>query len=237
MTDERRSAAFFDVDETVITVKSMFDFLRHWHENTPGGAGTQAYRTAHDELKALAASGAHRSEVNRAYYRGFAGVPYVELLVEGEAWYAAYRQRPDAFVTATVQAIDAHRRAGDTVVLVSGSFSACLDPLAAEIGADLVLGSVPLVGADGRLTGEVERPMIGSVKALAVQETIARFDLDPASCFCYGDHSSDLDMLRQVGHPRQVGTDPELTVEALRHGWTRLSAEPGPLPQSVLTGR
>lgn len=237
MTDERRRAAFFDVDETVITVKSMFDFLRHWHENAPGGAGAHAYRAAEDALKALAASGAHRSEVNRAYYRGFAGVPYAELLAEGEAWYAAYRLRPDAFVTATVQAILAHRQAGDTVVLVSGSFSACLDPLAAEIGADLVLGSVPLIGADGRLTGEVERPMIGSVKALAVQETIARLGLDPAACFCYGDHSSDLDMLRQVGHPHQVGTDPELTGHALRHGWPRLSAEPGPLSQPAVPGR
>ncbi|MFJ1751585.1 HAD family hydrolase [Kitasatospora sp. NPDC088134] len=231
MAGESRRAAFFDVDETVITVKSMFDFLRHWHEQAPGGQGPEAYRSALGGLHALAASGAHRSEVNRTYYRGFAGVSAAELRAEGLAWYAAYRTRSDAFVTATVEAMRAHRRAGDTVVLVSGSFFACLEPLAAELGADLALGSVPLVGPDGRLTGEVERPMIGAVKGLAVEETVARLGLDAADCHAYGDHSSDLDMLRRVGHPHQVGADPELTAHALRDGWPRLSADSGPLTQ------
>ncbi|MCX4746057.1 HAD-IB family hydrolase [Kitasatospora sp. NBC_01287] len=233
MAGGSRRAAFFDVDETVITVKSMFDFLRHWTEYT--GGGPQAYQEAAGRLHAIAAAGRHRSEVNRAYYRGFAGVPYEELLEQGRQWYAVYRRRPDAFVGATLDAIAAHRLTGDPVVFVSGSFRACLEPLAGELGADLVLGSEPLVGSDGRLTGEVVRPMIGSNKALAVQETVARLGLTAAHCYCYGDHASDLDMLQQVGRPHVVGQDPVLLAQAAEHGWPLLSAEPGPLPE--LAGR
>lgn len=227
MSHGTRRAAFFDVDETVIAVKSMFDFLRHWLEH---GGDDRTYEEAAGELHALAASGAPRSAVNRAYYRGFAGTSYEQLLEEGRKWYAAYRLRPDAFVTATLDAIASHKRDGDLVVFVSGSFAACLDPLAEELGADLALGSIPIVGDDGRLTGDIVRPMIGEVKALAVRETIAARGLDAADCRCYGDHMSDLDMLQQVGHPCVVGTDPVLTEHADRLGWRRLPATPGPLP-------
>jgi HAD superfamily hydrolase (TIGR01490 family) len=227
MTATRR-AAFFDVDETVITVKSMFDFLRHWLDRT--GAGEGAYEQAAGALHAIAAAGGHRSEVNRAYYRGFAGASHADLLAAGREWYAAYRTRDDAFVTATLDAIEGHRSDGDLTVFVSGSFSACLDPLAADLGADLVLGTEPIVGPDGRLTGDVVRPMIGEVKAAAVRETIAARGLSPEDCFCYGDHASDLDMLQQVGRPRVVGGDPVLAEHAARHGWPRLDPAPGPLP-------
>lgn len=231
MSDGTRRAAFFDVDETVITVKSMFDFLRHWLDRT--GAGEGAYEQAAGALHAIAAAGGHRSEVNRAYYRGFAGIAAADLLAEGRDWYGAYRTRPDAYVSATLDAIERHRRAGDLVVFVSGSFSACLDPLAADLGADLVLGTEPIVGADGRLTGDVVRPMIGEVKALAVRETLTARDLSPEDCHCYGDHASDLDMLQQVGHPTVIGADPVLTAHAERHGWARLAAAPGPLPAAL----
>ena len=89
MPGTTRRAAFFDVDETVIKVKSMFDFLRHWHERA--GSGADAYETAVARLHAIADAGRPRSEVNRAYYRGFAGVPHADLMAEGRAWYARYR--------------------------------------------------------------------------------------------------------------------------------------------------
>ena len=228
MPGTTRRAAFFDVDETVIKVKSMFDFLRHWHERA--GSGADAYETAVARLHAIADAGRPRSEVNRAYYRGFAGVPHADLMAEGRTWYARYRERPDAFVRSTQEALRRHRLAGDHVVFVSGSFSACLDPLAEDLGADLVLGTEPVVGADGRLTGEIVRPMIGEVKALAVRETLDGYGFDAAESCCYGDHASDLDMLRQVGRPHQVGTDPVLSEHAVRENWPRLSAATGPLP-------
>ncbi|WP_354641709.1 HAD family hydrolase [Kitasatospora camelliae] len=224
-------AAFFDVDETLITVKSMFDFLGYWLA-LHGDDGTE-HRAAVERVRARAAAGVDRSEINRDYYRRFAGVPRRRLFDAGHAWYAEYRHREDAFIGASLAAVADHRAQGDTVVLVSGSFRGVLDPFAAEIGATRVLCSEPLADADGILTGEILRPMIGPVKAQAVVETQAELGLSPADCYAYGDHSSDLPMLRTVGRPRVVGEDPVLAGQAALHGWPMLSGAPGALASAV----
>ncbi|MFF9481818.1 HAD family hydrolase [Streptomyces sp. NPDC014733] len=219
-----RAAAFFDVDETLITAKSMFAFLRHWLARN-GDDGT-LYRRRADALRAMAAR-MPREEGNRLYYTHFAGVPAAELMAAGREWYAGYRKGPDAFVTATVRALARHRAAGDRIVLVSGGFAACLGPLGADFGVDLTLCSDPLVGEDGAFTGEIGTAMIGKAKAVAVERTIAGFGLAAADCWAYGDHSSDLAMLSSVGHPVAVGDDPVLGAHVRRHGGSILPATGG----------
>ena len=220
-------AAFFDVDETVITAKSMFIFLRYWMERRDGNS--DAYQQVVADFRAQVESGAYRTEINRSYYRLFTGVPYADLLAAGQDWYREYRESPDAFVGATLSALAWHRARGDLVVLVSGSFRACLEPLATELLADRVVCTEPIVDEQGRLTGEVVRPMIGTNKAAAVAETVGALGLIPEDCFGYGDHSSDLQMLLQTGHPRVVGEDPVLLEHARSKGWPVLSAHPAPI--------
>jgi len=224
-------AAFFDVDETLISAKSMFVFLRHWIERRDGE--NRAYQQAVADIRAQVESGAPRTEINRMYYRLFAGVPYVELLAAGRDWYREYRQLPTAFVGSTLSAIVWHQARGDLIVLLSGSFRACLEPIAAEVLADRIVCTEPIVDDEGRLTGEVTRPMIGANKAVAVAETVGALRLLPEDCFCYGDHSSDLHMLLKVGHPRVVGEDPVLLEHALRNDWPVLSARPSPIRTPV----
>jgi len=120
--------------------------------------------------------------------------------------------------------LDAFRRhtaAGDRTVLVSGSFPACLDPLARYLEAGAVLCSRPEV-RHGRYTGEILQPMIGAAKAAAVQADAAAHGIDLLDCYAYGDHISDLPVLGVVGAPVVVGDDPVLTDHAIRHGWTQL---------------
>ena len=225
MTAERRRAAFFDVDETLITAKSMLAFLAYWL--AAGGDDGRAYRRTVDTLLALAGRGMSRELVNRAYYRQYAGVAATAVRAAGRAWYTDYRERPDAFVSAALRALQGHRAAGDHVVLVSGSFDACLAPLAEDLGADLVLCSDPLLAEDGTYTGETGTPMIGPAKARAVAKTIADFGLVAGDCFGYGDHSSDLPMLTALGHPVVVGSDRTLNAYAQERGWPMLPQTTG----------
>lgn len=229
--DPATRAAFFDVDETVITAKSMFVFLRHWIERR--GGCSSAYQKAVADIRGQTDHGADRTEINRTYYRFFTGVPYVDLLAAGRDWYQEYRELPTAFVGSTLSAIFWHQARGDLVILVSGSFRACLEPLATDVLADRVVCTEPIVDGKGRLTGEVVQPMIGTNKALAIAETVGALKLIPEDCFCYGDHSSDLHMLSKVGHPRVVGEDPILLEHAGRNGWPVLSAHPSPIRTSV----
>jgi HAD superfamily hydrolase (TIGR01490 family) len=221
MTGAAPHVAFFDVDGTLLVGKSMAEFLRYWVARD--GRGDADFRGIMAELQIMADMGG-RAAANRAYYRRFAGVPSVALAEAGSQWYAQYRRRPDAFVASTMAALAEHRAAGDLLVLVSGSCRAVLDPLAADVGADKVLCTELVVDADGRLTGEVSRSMIGSAKAEAAAALLDGLGASPADCFAYGDHASDLDLLTAVGSPRVVGDDPVLATWARRHGWPVLSA-------------
>lgn len=220
------SAAFFDVDETVISAKSIFEFLRYWlARHGDDGSG---YAAVSGQIFELARTGCPRSEVNRAFYRIFRGVPLSELIAAGTDWYADYRARPDAFVVATAEAITDHRRRGDVVVLVSGSCLACLLPLADDVQADHVLCSELVVDDSGIATGEIVIPMIGAEKASAVRGLAWELGIPLSACSAYGDHASDLEMLRCVGHARVVGDDPVLSRQASELGWPTLSARTGP---------
>ena len=224
-------AAFFDVHETLIPAKSMFMFLSYWIERRDGDS--RAYHKTVADIRAHVQSGAHRTEINPMYYQLFAGVPYGDLLAAGRDWYREYRESPNAFIGDTLSAISWHQARGDLIVLVSGSFQAYLEPLAGEVLADRVVCTEPIVDHEGRLTGEVVRPMIGTYKAAAVTETVGALKLIPEDCFCYGGHSSDLQMMLQVGHPRVVGEDPVLLEYARRNAWPVLSARSAPLPTFV----
>ncbi|MFJ9174904.1 HAD family hydrolase [Streptomyces sp. NPDC102360] len=226
-----RRAAFFDVDETLITTKSMLDFLRHWLRSQ--GDDGCAYRAERARFSALAASGVDRVTLNRTYFERFAGVPHAYLLAMGRTWWRDYRQRSDAFVPAVRRALDRHRAAGDSVVLVSGSCDALLEPIAREVGADRVLSTQLVADSRGSLTGEVGLPMIGAAKRAGVSETIRRLGVEPDDCFAYGDHESDLEMLALVGHPVVVGSSAVLLAHAAVHDWPVLPGSGSSAPALV----
>ncbi|MEU7278992.1 HAD-IB family hydrolase [Streptomyces sp. NPDC045431] len=213
--------AFSDVDETLIDVKSMFRFLEFHLDRRGEPAGT--YDRLVGELREAVRRGAPRAEINRRYYRLYAGEDARTLAASGRAWFAYEQEtRPGGlFIPAVERSLAGHRAAGDTVVLVSGSFFACLDPVAAHVGADRAIGTRPLIRR-GRLTGEVLFPLIGAAKGRVAHAAAAVLGADLADCTAYGDHISDLDLLAAVGHPVAVGDDPDLAAHADRAGWRRL---------------
>ncbi|MEV4191064.1 HAD family hydrolase [Streptomyces toxytricini] len=212
MSDTSRPyTVFSDVDETLITVKSMFDFLHYRLVRLHGAAGEEEYERIMAVLRRRAADGVPRTEINRAYYRHYAGEDVAAVTALADDWFTERAASTRGFwIDSTREALHRHRAAGASVVLVSGSFPPLLEPLAREIGADAVLCTRPLADS-GTYTGEVAVPVIGEGKREAVLAHLAsRPDTDPRDCWAYGDHVSDLPMLELVGHPVAVGDDPEL---------------------------
>jgi HAD superfamily hydrolase (TIGR01490 family) len=218
-----RRIAFFDVDETLIAAKSMFALLAF--DLQERGRPPTEYDRIERSLRAMAARGTPREEVCRAYYRLLAGRDAAELAASGERWFAIERRRGELFNLGALRAARRHTAAGDLVVLLSGSFPACVDPVARSVGADVVLCTRPEV-RDGRHTGRVGVPMIGAAKAQAARRLAARRGADLAHAHAYGDHVSDLALLELVGHPVVVGADPVLARLARRRGWQRLPGAP-----------
>ncbi|AGL16531.1 HAD family phosphatase [Actinoplanes sp. N902-109] len=208
---ERPYLVFSDVDETLISLKSMFDFLRYRLVRRHGVAGEQEYERIMAVVRRLAGDGTPRADINRFYYGHYTDEPVEAVGRLAEEWFAE-RTAPGRgfYIESTREALTAHRAGGASIVLVSGSFPPLLDPIAHEVGADAVLCTRPLI-ADGRYTGQVGTPVIGAGKGAAVLGMLeSRPDVDPGDCWAYGDHVSDLPMLDLVGHPVAVGPDEEL---------------------------
>ncbi|MFG3021330.1 HAD family hydrolase [Streptomyces sp. NPDC048254] len=229
---ERPPVAFFDVDETLLATKTMLDFWDFW-----AASGAWPLPARMPDLRARAAAGEDRHTLNREYYRRFAGVPARTLASVACRWYDAHRRGPRAFVTAAVEAVERHRARGHEVVLVSGSLRPLLEAVARNFGAAQVWCTEQGVTAGGLLTGEVERPMIGQAKAGAVAAVVGERGVRAEDCWAYGDHVSDLAMLRSVGHPVVVGGSPALAVEAGRAGWAVLGGDTGPRRAVPCAGR
>lgn len=218
----RSNIAFFDVDDTLVADKTIFSFLAHYFAAI--GRPAEAYSRARGELRRMTDSGATREEVNREYYRIYAGTTAPELARHGARWFAERMARGSFFRPRVLAALRAHAAAGDAVVLVSGSFFPCLDPIARHVDAAAVVGTELLVSAEGRFSGEIAGPMIGAAKAGAAAAQAAARGADLADCYGYGDHVSDLPLLRAVGHPVVVGDDPVLCDYVARVGGRRLPA-------------
>lgn len=191
MTQTPRSAAFFDVDETIIAVKSMRDFLNFY------GAHRGGLPTWESFIEALP-RGTGREDTNRAYYEIWRGLPRDEVMAWGALWFRGVARKPGFYIHPVLERLATLREAGSDIVLVSGSFDAILNPVAHQVGATAILCSSPEF-ENGRYTGTVQAPMIGSHKAQAALAYCERYGIDPGDCLAFGDHETDRSMLEAVG--------------------------------------
>ncbi|MFR0353174.1 HAD family hydrolase [Streptomyces sediminimaris] len=207
-----RALVFSDVDETLIACKSPFDFLAYYLEHRYGPTAAARATALRAELAARSAAGETRERLNRAYFRAWRGEPVSEVTAWGRRWFADRSAQPGFFLSPTRAALRTHRAAGAALILVSGSLPAVVDPIAEAIGASETACARPATN-DGHYTGDLlGPPMIGQAKREAVRAVLARHPQVPAlACYGYGDHTSDLPMLTEVGHPVIVGDSPELS--------------------------
>lgn len=221
---------FFDVDETLINIKSMFSFRAfYWTWALGAERGQLAECQAAAEIRQLQADGHDRSSVNRHFYRAFRGESQSAVRAAARAWYVHVRHRPDFFLPASLKELRDHQERGTGVVLVSGSCVEILEPLADDLQVDHLLVN-RLEVADGRFTGELLPPQtIGEGKRTAIGGFLAHMQADGADCHGYGDHLSDLPLLEAVGHPTVVARDEALLAVALTRGWRVLCHEEGPV--------
>jgi len=177
----RKALIVADMDSTMITVECI------------------------DELADYAGIKAEVAAVTEAAMRGeldFEGALDARVaLLEGldEAVIAqclAERVRIMPGAKALVRTMRAH---GAAAVLVSGGFTRFAEPVAADIGFDRAIANVLLV-ADGRLTGKVAKPIVGSAtKEETLLGWIADRGIDPSLSLAVGDGANDLAMIKRAG--------------------------------------
>ncbi len=113
------------------------------------------------------------------------------------------------------------RAHGAYTALVSGGFTYFTERVAALIGFDEHRAN-RLVIEDGRLTGTIEKPILGrQAKVSALAELCASKGLDASDVLAVGDGANDLGMIRAAGHGVAFRAKPVVAEEAdsrIRHG-------------------
>ncbi|WP_062465181.1 HAD family hydrolase [Demequina soli] len=213
----RRSAAFFDLDKTIIARSSSMAFSRSFYE---GGliTRTKALRTAFAQFL-FEVGGADERQTNRlrdALSELVAGwdVSQVEEIVA-----ETLHEHIDPIVyQEALDLIRRHHANGREVVIVSASAAQVVVPIAELLGADAVVASRMEV-EDGHFTGEISFYAYGPAKEEAVLALAEAREYDLASSYAYSDSITDAPMLDAVGHGFAVNPDRAMRRAAHGHGW------------------
>ncbi len=212
------SAAFFDLDKTVITKASVAAFSHHFRRDglinrrtvlraigsqflyVQLGTGEERMAKIRESLLALTA-GWDRDRVRQIVRETL--LQTVEPLIYAEA----------------LELMASHHLAGQRVYLVSASPEEIVLPMAELLGADGTICSRAEVDEEGRYTGRMAFFADGAHKAEAITELAEAVGLDLAASTAYSDSATDVPMLELVGRPVAVNADRKLAKVAHERGW------------------
>lgn len=216
-----RSAAFFDLDKTVIAKSSALAFNKPFAAE--GLLGRRAVlRSSYAQFLFLV-SGADHDQVDRlrAHLTQMCAGWDVEQVKAIVAETLHDIVTPLIFAEAA-DLITGHKLCGRDVVVVSASGAEIVAPIARALGATHAMAT-QMVVEDGKYTGEIEFYCFGEGKAQAIRELAAREGYALEHCYAYSDSITDLPMLQTVGHPTAVRPDRALRKEATARGWPILT--------------
>jgi len=212
-----RTAAFFDLDKTIIARSSTLAFSRSFYQ---GGLINRraVLRSAYAQFVYLVGGADHdQMERMRAYLSSMCAgwdVQQVKDIVS-----ETLHELIDPIIydeAATL--IEEHHLAGRDVVIVSSSGSEVVAPIGEMLGADRVIAT-RMVVEDGRYTGDIDFYAYAENKASAVRELAEAEGYDLDGSYAYSDSATDLPMLEEVGHPFAVNPDRALRKEAVARDW------------------
>ncbi len=231
-----RSAAFFDLDKTVIAKSSALAFGRPFYRD--------GLITRRDMVKSAYAQLVYRlggaDEQQMARIRDHVAALCKGWQVEqvSQIVHETLDQLISPYVYAEAAAlIDEHQAAGRDVVVVSTSGEEMVRPIAEQLGITDVIAT-RMVVQDGRYTGEVAYYAAGATKAEAARRLAKERDYDLCTSFAYSDSISDTPLLEAVGFPTVVNPDRALRRVAAERGWPVLEfRHPVPLSRRLRSRR
>ncbi len=215
--DRPRTAAFFDLDKTIIATTSSMAFTRPFFK---GGLITRAdaIRTAYAQFLFLI-GGADERQTNRLRDALSELVTGWEVAKVNQIVAETVQEQIDPMVyEEAVQLIQRHQANGRDVVIVSASSSDLVQPIADMLGANHVIASRMEV-KNGFYTGGIDFYAYGPRKAEAIKEFAAEHGYNLEQCYAYSDSITDAPMLNVVGHGFAVNPDRTMRRAAVRHGW------------------
>ncbi|WP_307816462.1 HAD family hydrolase [Nocardioides limicola] len=211
------TAAFFDLDKTIIAKSSTFAFSRPFQAGGLISRGL-VLRSAYSHFLYMVGGADHdQMEKMRQFMSQMCAGWDVAVVKEIVADTLHNIVEPLVYAEA-LNLIVQHKLAGNDVVIVSASGAELVEPIGTMLGADHVIATRMEV-SDGKYTGEIEYYAYAEEKARAIEAMAEEFGYDLDRCHAYSDSATDIPMLRAVGHPHAVNPDRELRRVATEEGW------------------
>jgi putative phosphoserine phosphatase/1-acylglycerol-3-phosphate O-acyltransferase len=214
--ERRRSAAFFDLDRTLLSGAS-------------GPILGEALREA-----GVVSGSTHGIESVLFKVFDVIGETYPSMLISRQgarmargwsvaAVQAAARKAAEPLAAAVLpyarQLIEEHREAGRLLVMATTTPADLVRPLAETLGFDDVIAT-RYGHVDGRYDGTIRGEFVwGKGKARAVAAWVERHDVDLLESYAYSDSWYDTPLLSLVGHPTVVNPDPRMIAMATVRRW------------------
>jgi HAD superfamily hydrolase (TIGR01490 family) len=212
-----RSAAFFDLDKTIIARSSTLAFSRPFYAGGLINRRT-VLRSAYAQFVYLLGGADHdQMERMREYISAMCtgwDVRTVQAIVADTLHHIV----TPMIHHEAVELIEQHHAAGRDVVIVSSSGAEVVEPIGEMLGADKVIAT-RMVVADGKYTGEIAEYAYGPRKATAIRALAAAEGYDLADSYGYSDSITDEPLLAAVGHPYAVNPDKALRRLAVARDW------------------
>ena len=214
-----RSAAFFDLDKTLIPGSSLFLLARGLYKRDifrvrdilRFGWGQMMFR-----LRGEATRGMDMSRESTLDF--VVGRKQEELLAWGDE--IAKEQIMPRVYEDIVRVINQHRKRGDLTFLITAAPIELANTISQALSMTGAVGTVSEVDEDGNYTGRLVGGVThGPEKAKAAAEIAERHGVELANAAAYSDSINDLPLLESVGHPHAVNPERELRRLALNRGW------------------
>ena len=213
-----RSAAFFDLDRTLIAGSSGLPWAR---------AATKAGLISRGQMVRWGV------DATRFRLRGATDEATEKLMGEVKEVFRGMSARdlarlaPEVLVGVLpriypemLAEVYAHQDAGRPTFIVSAAGHELVELLARILYMDGGIGTSYEIGEDGLFTGELGGVfMYGEGKVTAMRRFADEHGIDLEASYAYSDAASDLPMLRAVGNPVVVNPDDELAAIARDQGW------------------
>jgi HAD superfamily hydrolase (TIGR01490 family) len=208
-------AAFFDMDNTLLTVDTGMSWTRFLYQRGELPTAMVAKAIYWSTLYKLAVL--DMESVFTKLCMDLAGDSEAEMIAKCDIW---YRERVAPFVAPAARvAVEHHRQRGDVIVLATGSTVYAARPVAKGIGIEHVLATV-LEVQDGAFTGMPCDLCFGHHKVTLAEQWAADNGIDLAASTFYSDSFNDLPLLERVGTAVAVNPDARLRRHAQRRGWS-----------------
>jgi HAD superfamily hydrolase (TIGR01490 family) len=209
-----RPAAFFDMDNTLLSVDSAMSWTRFLYRRGELPKAMVAKALYWSTLYKLAVL--DMESVFTKLCLDLRGDSEAEMIEKCAIW---YRQDVEPHVAPAGRvAIEHHRATGDVIVLATGSTCYAATPVAAGVGIEHVLSS-RLEVERGEFTGRASALCFGHHKVTLAERWASEHGVDLARSTFYSDSYNDLPMLERVGTPVAVNPDARLRRHARRRGW------------------